>query len=212
MTSYFYYHNGKEQLGPFLIEELKKEPLQAEMLVWQEGTPSWVKANTIDLLKDLFEKPKTENPKPTIKEEPIKQKQVIQNEVVNKPSTLWKIIKTLLILGLIGIVGIFVAQKGFDANAVLNTPQTIDLAASCSEVNDLLISSEVNVTVENSSSRTHSDVTIKIVAYDNNDNIVKEKVTTFDRVLQPNGSLTKPILLPPRVKYCNCIVTSSNPR
>ena len=93
MTSYFYYHNGKEQLGPFLIEELKKEPLQAEMLVWQEGTPSWVKANTIDLLKDLFEKPKTEKPKPTIKEEPIKQKQVIQSEIVNKPSTLWKLLR-----------------------------------------------------------------------------------------------------------------------
>lgn len=123
-----------------------------------------------------------------------------------------KIILIFLFLFLLGIIGyLIMLNKGFDPSDVMNTPKTIDLSVDCSDLTNLLLTSTVNVTVSNNSSRTHNNVTIHLIGYDSNGNIIKEKTTTFARTLKPNGSLTKPMTLPAKTKSCDCIVKNSEP-
>jgi hypothetical protein len=120
---------------------------------------------------------------------------------------------TLLVFSLIAAIGfIIMQQNGIKTDSIINTPETIDLTVNCSEVNNLLITSQVTVEVLNNSSRTHNDVTIRITGYDENGNITKEKEKTFDRTLAPNGSLSKPITLPAKTKSCKCALVSSSPQ
>ena len=50
----YYYTDGKERFGPFSIEELKDKSITAQTLVWKEGLPDWVPANTLSDLNVLF--------------------------------------------------------------------------------------------------------------------------------------------------------------
>jgi hypothetical protein len=50
----YYYHDGKSQQGPFDIEELKSKSLSKDTMIWFEGMPEWLKAETIEELKELF--------------------------------------------------------------------------------------------------------------------------------------------------------------
>lgn len=102
-------------------------------------------------------------------------------------------------------------NKGYDPSDVMNTPKTIDLSVDCSDLTNLLVTSTVNVTVSNNSSRTHNNVAVQLIGYDSDGNIIKQKTTTFDRTLEPNGSLTKPMTLPAKTKRCDCIVKNSEP-
>jgi hypothetical protein len=123
-----------------------------------------------------------------------------------------KIFLFFLVLTLLGIIGYLVmVNKGFDPSDVINTPKTIDLSVDCSDLTNLLVTSTVNVTVSNNSSRTHNNVTIHLIGYDSDGNIIKEKTTTFARTLEPNGSLTKPMTLPAKARSCDCIVKNSEP-
>jgi hypothetical protein len=123
-----------------------------------------------------------------------------------------KIILIFLFLTLLGIIGYLVMlNKGFDPSDVMNTPKTIDLSVDCSDLTNLLLTSTVNVTVSNNSSRTHNNVTIHLIGYDSNGNIIKEKTTTFARTLKPNGKLTKPMTLPAKTSSCDCMVKNSDP-
>ncbi len=50
----YYYTDGKERFGPFSLEELKDKPITKETLVWKEGLPDWVSANTLSDFNFLF--------------------------------------------------------------------------------------------------------------------------------------------------------------
>ena len=75
---------------------------------------------------------------------------------------------------------------------------------------DLLLTAETDLTISNNSSRALNSVMVKISGYDANGNLVKEKTTTFERTLNPNSTLTKPITMPAKVARCECVVISSN--
>lgn len=55
----FYFLNGKDQNGPFTIDELKTKNLTFETLVWSEGMENWKK------IKDIPELFGQLNPKPS---------------------------------------------------------------------------------------------------------------------------------------------------
>jgi uncharacterized protein YcfL len=123
-----------------------------------------------------------------------------------------KTLITLLVIVLISAIAYIIMQKnGIKIDSIINTPETIDLTVRCSAVNNLLITSEVTVEVLNNSSRTHNNVTVRITGYDEYGTIIRNKETTFDRTLAPNGSLTKLITMPAKTKTCNCELVSSNP-
>lgn len=124
-----------------------------------------------------------------------------------------KLIFIITFLALVGCVVYIVLQKnGFNDNSIMNLPQTIDLSVNCSEFHNLVVASEVDISVTNRSSRTHTDVTVRVTGYDKNGNITKAKTTTFNRTLGPKSSLSKPITLPARTKSCKCVIERSNPQ
>ncbi len=86
---------------------------------------------------------------------------------------------------------------------------TIDLRANCSGVTRLAITATVSVGVENLTSRPHNNVTVKVMAFDKNGDFFKDVYTTFDRTLQPNGSLSKIVFLPAKTHRCTCEIVSS---
>ncbi len=119
----------------------------------------------------------------------------------------------ILILALAGGgIYFYLTQNGHNMESIMNTPDKIDLSVNCSAVESLILTSTVDVTVENSSSRTHKNVTVHVTAYDKKGNIIKQKDNTFARTLGPNASLSKTITLPAKTVDCDCVILDSDPQ
>jgi len=100
MKKYFL-HDGKEQQGPYDLNELKEKKISKETQIWYEGLESWTKADNIDELKDIFKDvppPFTQKQSPP----PI-------SETANKPpvSKKRKILKSILIV-IASLIGLFI--------------------------------------------------------------------------------------------------------
>jgi hypothetical protein len=118
----------------------------------------------------------------------------------------------LLVLGLVAaLVYIYLLKNGFTDKAIRNSPDTYDLSVDCSQVDNALLKSVVNVTVGNSSERIHHDITVHITAFDANGDELMSKNTVFDRTLGPHEQFSKPIFVPVKTVRCNCVVEDSNP-
>lgn len=99
----YYYTDGKERYGPYSIEELKDKPISAQTLVWKEGLPDWVPANTLSDLNVLF---------PELSEElsvPAQSQSVHNLSVAPKNWLLESVLVTIFCCLPIGIVGIILA-------------------------------------------------------------------------------------------------------
>ena len=48
--SLYYFHDGKEQSGPYTVEELKGKPISSETPIWRIGLTNWVKAGELEEL------------------------------------------------------------------------------------------------------------------------------------------------------------------
>lgn len=68
MKKYFV-HNGKEQQGPYSIDELRLKNLTAKTMIWFEGISNWTEAQFIPELKDLI----VSTPPPFEKAKPLNQ-------------------------------------------------------------------------------------------------------------------------------------------
>lgn len=53
MKEYFYIKKN-EKVGPFNFDELKKEEIERDTLIWYQGIKDWTKAGKIDDLGELF--------------------------------------------------------------------------------------------------------------------------------------------------------------
>ncbi len=117
------------------------------------------------------------------------------------------LIRLVLVVLVLGGIILYVMSR---FNNTSLTPQTIDLTVDCSDLENVLVTSTVNVVVSNLSSRSHNDVSVKIVAFDEAGKVVKEKYTTFSRTLSPNSNFDKPVTLPAETKRCDCKIVSSH--
>ena len=112
----------------------------------------------------------------------------------------------MLVLLIVGGIGLFAFARWNHSSL---TSQTIDLAVDCSAVNNVLVTSAVNVTVKNLSSRPHNNISVKVEAFDQAGNRLKEKYTTFSRTLLANSLFDKPVTLPAATKRCECTIVSA---
>tara|TARA_B100000035_G_C21032260_1_gene569093 strand:+ start:272 stop:898 length:627 start_codon:yes stop_codon:yes gene_type:complete len=101
---YYYSTNGVDQNGPLTFEELKREGITAETLIWHKGMNEWQKAGEIPKLKILFEKetiilskPKTKIPPPPVRRPSVRNSlpspSEVKNENLVKPVKVEKIIE-----------------------------------------------------------------------------------------------------------------------
>ena len=116
--------------------------------------------------------------------------------------------RLLLIVLVLGGIALYVVSRHNNTSFL---PQTIDLTVDCQNLDNILVTSTVNVAVKNLSSRSHHDISVKIVAFDGAGKVLKEKYTTFSRTLAPNSIFDKPVTLPAETKRCDCTIVSSHP-
>jgi hypothetical protein len=101
----YYLHDGKEQHGPFSLDELRSHSLlKPDTPIWHEGMSNWVKAKEVEELKTLF-KP----PPPTLSKPPTYTSSESQS-VVSKPKSKsrWSVLtswKTIAVAVLVLVLG-----------------------------------------------------------------------------------------------------------
>lgn len=130
MKKYFL-HDGKEQQGPFDIEDLKAKNIKRETSIWYEGLAEWTIADNVFDLKDLFIKtippPFTAKPTitPLIQTPPIKLSPIIPITAPKKKNTIGIILQSIGAVGAILIV-VLIIGKIINSNSVSsnNNPQT----------------------------------------------------------------------------------------
>ena len=118
------------------------------------------------------------------------------------------LVRIVLLVILVGGVALFIISRQNNTSLL---PETIDLTVDCSNLDNILVTSTVNVAVQNLSSRSHKDISVKIVAFDEAGKVLKEKYTTFSRTLDPKSIFDKPVTLPAETKRCDCKIVSSHP-
>ncbi|WP_018620544.1 hypothetical protein [Spirosoma luteum] len=118
------------------------------------------------------------------------------------------LVRIVLLVVILGGIALFVISR---QNNTSLSASTIDLSVDCSDVENVLVTSTVNVAVHNLSTRSHKDISVKIVAFDAAGTMLKEKYTTFSRTLDPKSIFDKPVTLPAETKRCDCKIVSSHP-
>lgn len=73
----YFIHNGKEQLGPFTLSELKSKNIKGNTLIWNNTLEDWVQAKELKELSDILENNFIQPP-------PIKQVKVNNNKQKSK--------------------------------------------------------------------------------------------------------------------------------
>ena len=54
MNEKYYYTDGKDQFGPYTLEELKSKPITPTTKMWKEGLADWINANEFPELQSMF--------------------------------------------------------------------------------------------------------------------------------------------------------------
>jgi len=80
MRNYYYSHN-EQQLGPFIIDELRGRQIRKSTLVWTDGLHNWVKAEEIEELNDIL----ISEPPPLPRRETIEQVETVRIIETSRP-------------------------------------------------------------------------------------------------------------------------------
>lgn len=113
------------------------------------------------------------------------------------------------IIILLLLVGMVVYKKLETGDSFGFNPPSIIVDSQC-QVDRLLVTSIVSVTVINRASVSLNSVRVNVIGYDKAGQINTEKFTVFERTLEPNGRMFKQITMPGKVKDCSCSVVSFN--
>ncbi len=130
MKKYFV-HNGKDQDGPYTIEELKAKGITSKTNVWFEGISTWTEAQFIPELKELL----ISTPPPFEKKSTINQafdnaKKVIDKDYVNEiekkiPNKIGKKVfkYVLLFLAICGLIMLVFSLNPSEEKKEENNPE-----------------------------------------------------------------------------------------
>ncbi len=117
MIQNYFIHIDDIQKGPYSITELKEQNITRDTLVWFEGAESWMKANDIEDLKEIFKSiPPPLLTKAPIIPPPLSEKKTIVNTVIttekstNKKNIIIVVIASFLLISVIGIT-LYVKQQ-----------------------------------------------------------------------------------------------------
>lgn len=111
MNKEFYYLDGKEQKGPYSIDQLKEINLKSDTLIWEESFDNWKPLREVEELKGLLKK--TPPPPPIIdtdissKKEPAtdKEKVILGDSNVKLWTTLKILFFSIIAVGLAVLFG-----------------------------------------------------------------------------------------------------------
>lgn len=195
----YYLHDGRDQYGPFTLEELGSQPLlKSDALIWHEGMTDWVKANQVDELKE-FLTPVTPPPlsKPPVfassESKPITSK--IEPQSSSSSFSSWK---TLAVIILVIVLG-YTAFAVYDKQQKINYEQDLRIQVRNN------IRSYVNVGNSEYKISGLGGIYGLSIVVNNNSNYLLDNVRVTIRYIKANGETWKeePLdfaLIPPNTK------------
>lgn len=192
----YYIHNGKDNRGPFNIEELKDQKITKDTPVWSNGMQDWKKAGEVDELKSIL----SNNPPPLKK---------LQKSEYQKPkkSNFFKYL--IIAIGLIAFLAIgsnIISEETiYQENTILeeedyfniqirnNITSLIQVSTNQYSVDAFGGISNLDIIVTNNTDFTIDEITVAIAYIKKNDGVFKTEYLTFNN-LPPmqNKSLSAP--------------------
>ncbi|MBN9285305.1 MULTISPECIES: DUF4339 domain-containing protein [unclassified Flavobacterium] len=202
MTEYFL-HDGVNQLGPFLIDELESKNITKDTPVWHEGLDDWKKAGEIDALKLILNKRPPQFQKQDIQPPIHKTNAVIENNKGQSFNQIRKIgFVILLVLIVIFVVDRINYQRNQD-NRINELAHEENIKASIREnIRNYVTAgnsnyqyraiggiSDLKIFVTNGTNYLLDNVKVKVSYIKADGNVWDSKVVDFN-ILQPSSTTT----------------------
>ena len=183
--SVYYLHDGKEQSGPFTIEELRLQKLNPEIRLWSEGMEKWKKVSEIEELNGFL----LASPPPFTQSEVVphlRTKTILpQTQKDPKRTSSRSTLVAILVVATL-IVGYFVYQNYRERNGYSNSDY------GDNQRNDLIAGGNYNIglfgqktkihgNIRNVSSTEYQSATVKITFMNkNSEEIGTDYETVYD--------------------------------
>lgn len=192
----YYTHNGKDNRGPFNIEELKDQKITKDTPVWSNDMQNWKKAGEVDELKSIL----SNNPPPLKK---------LQKSEYQKPkkSNFFKYL--IIAIGSIAFlaIGSNIISEGtidqenttheeedyFNIQIRNNITSLIQVSTNQYSVDAFGGISNLDIIVTNNTDFIIDEITVAIAYIKKNDGVFKTEYLTFNNIPpKQNKSLSAP--------------------
>ncbi|MFZ4671252.1 MAG: DUF4339 domain-containing protein [Flavobacterium sp.] len=191
----YYIHNGKDNRGPFNIEELKDQKITKVTPVWSNDMQNWKKAGEVDELKSIL----SNNPPPLKK---------IQKSVYQKPKKsnfLKYLIIAISIIAFLAIGSNIISENNTNQDNFTSEDDSINIQlrnniTSLVQVTTNQYSvdafggiSNLDIIVTNNTDYTIDEIKVAIAYIKKNDGVFKTEYLIFNNIPpKQNKSLSAP--------------------
>lgn len=191
----YYTHNGKDNRGPFNIEELKDQKITKDTPVWSNDMQNWKKAGEVDELKSIL----SNNPPP------LKKIQKSEYQKPKKSNFLKYLIIAISIIAFLAIGSNIISENKTNQDNFTSEDDSINIQlrnniTSLVQVTTNQYSveafggiSNLDIIVTNNTDFTIDEITVAIAYIKKNDGVFKTKYLTFNNIPpKQNKSLSAP--------------------
>ena len=191
----YYIHNGKENRGPFNIEELKDQKITKDTPVWSNDMQNWKKAGEVDELKSIL----SNNPPP------LKKIQKSKYKKPKKSNFLKYLIIAISIIAFLAIGINIISENNTNQNNFIPEDDSINIQlrnniTSLVQVTTNQYSvdafggiSNLDIIVTNNTDYTIDEIKVAIAYIKKNDGVFKTEYLTFKNIPpKQNKSLSAP--------------------
>ena len=191
----YYIHNGKDNRGPFNIEELKDQKITKDTPVWSNDIQDWKKAGEVDELKSIL----SNNP-PLLKK--------IQKSEYQKPKKsifLKYLIIAISIIAFLAIGSNIISENNTNQNNFIpeddsiniqlrnNITSLVQVSTNLYSVNSFGGISNLDIIATNNTDYTIDEIKVAIAYIKKNDGVFKTEYLTFNNIPpKQNKSLSAP--------------------
>lgn len=191
----YYIHNGKDNRGPFNIEELKDQKITKDTPVWSNDMQNWKKAGEVDELKSIL----SNNPPP------LKKIQKSEYQKPKKSIFLKYLIITISIIAFLAIGSNIISENNTNQDNFTSEDDSINIQlrnniTSLVQVTTNQYSveafggiSNLDIIVTNNTDFIIDEITVAIDYIKKNDGVFKTEYLTFNNIPpKQNKSLSAP--------------------
>ncbi len=191
----YYTHNGKDNRGPFNIEELKDQKITKDTPVWSNDMQNWKKAGEVDELKSIL----SNNPPP------LKKIQKSEYQKPKKSNFLKYLIIAISIIAFLAIGSNIISENNTNQDNFTSEDDSINIQlrnniTSLVQVTTNQYSvdafggiSNLDIIATNNTDYTIDEIKVAIAYIKKNDGVFKTEYLTFNNIPpKQNKSLSAP--------------------
>jgi hypothetical protein len=192
----YYLHDGRDQYGPFTLEELRSQSLlKSDTLIWHAGITDWIKANQLDEVKEFLKAVPPPLSKPPafapIESKPIPT--IKQPEQKSSSFSSWKTLAVIILVVVLGYAayGVYDKQQRNDSRTQIrdNIRSYVRTGNSEYKISGLGGIYGLSIDVSNQSDYLLDNVRVMIRYIKANGETWKEEALDF-ALIPPNKKMT----------------------